>query len=50
MVVYDKRYTKIKYFGEPHKAARGDFEIVEDSYIDYPEGGCEYHLLAVKKK
>lgn len=32
------------------EAARWDFEIIENSYIDYPEGKCEYHLLAIKKQ
>ncbi len=32
------------------EAARSDFEIIENSYVDYPEGKCEYHLLAIKKQ
>jgi len=32
------------------EAARWNFEIIENSYIDYPEGKCEYHLLAIKKQ
>ena len=30
--------------------AQCDFEVIENSYIDYPEGKCEYHLLATRKK
>ena len=25
------------------------FEIIVDKYIDYPEAGCEFHFLVVKK-
>ncbi|MBT3319835.1 MAG: methyltransferase domain-containing protein [Clostridia bacterium] len=27
-----------------------EFDILENRYIDYPEGNCQYHFLAVKKR
>ncbi len=27
-----------------------EFEYLQDKYIDYPQGNCQYHFLAIKKR